>query len=76
MLKYENDCVNCALPCIDCGRKHVPHMYCDSCGEETDVLYHMIDSAYDSQYICKECRDSLFEVITLDNYLDSYYYED
>ena len=64
MLKYENDCVNCALPCIDCGRKHVPHMYCDSCGEETDVLYHMIDSAYDSQYICKERRDSLYEVIT------------
>lgn len=70
MLKYENDCVNCALPCIDCGRKHVPHMYCDSCGEETDVLYHMIDSAHDNQYICKECRDSLFEVITLDNYYE------
>lgn len=73
MLKYENDCVGCDLPCIDCGRKHKPHMYCDSCGEETDVLYHMIDSAYDSQYICKECRDSLFEVITLDNYPASYY---
>lgn len=73
MLKYKNECVGCDLPCVDCGRKRIAHMYCDSCGEEADELYHMIDSAYDSQYICKSCRDSLFEIFTLDDYPSSCY---
>lgn len=34
MIKYENDCVGCDLPCVNCGLKTNPHIYCDVCGEE------------------------------------------
>lgn len=44
MIKYENDCYGCrdiGLPCYgnSCPNRHVKHLYCDKCGEDTDRLY-------------------------------------
>ena len=63
MVKYENECVDCTnlgLPCIDCGRKNVKHLYCDKCGDDVEELY-----LYDSDGLCEECLLQAFEKITL-----------
>jgi len=49
MVRYENDCVDCGLPCIDCGKKRTPHYYCDECKEE-ETLYE-----YDGGEFCGTC---------------------
>ena len=52
MIKYENDCVSCGLPCLgnECPNRHVPHYYCDRCGNELNS-YFMIDE----DMICNDC---------------------
>ena len=52
MIKYENDCVSCCLPCIgfNCPYCSVPHFYCDECNEEADNLYW-----YDDRQLCQDC---------------------
>ena len=52
MIKYENDCVACGLPCLGefCPNRHAPHMYCDRCGEEVGS-YFIIDG----EMICDDC---------------------
>lgn len=50
MIKIEDDCVGCPQGCIRCGRKKVPHLYCDSCGEECDELYKVHHDQF-----CKDC---------------------
>lgn len=53
IIKYENECVSCDLPCIDdiCPYARVSYCYCDYCGKliENDSLaetggehYHQI----------------------------------
>jgi hypothetical protein len=46
MIRYENDCVDCATdgyPCNPfCPRKRAKHCYCDVCGNE-DKLYWFND---------------------------------
>lgn len=51
MMKIENDCVGCPQGCIDCGRKRVPHYYCDNpkCRAE-ETLYHTEDGDF-----CADC---------------------
>lgn len=63
MVKYENECVDCnnlGLPCIECGRKNVKHLYCDKCGDDVEELY-----LYDSDGLCEECLLQAFDKITL-----------
>lgn len=52
MIKYENDCVSCDLPCIgsNCPYYCVAHFYCDECREEADDLYW-----YDDRQLCQDC---------------------
>lgn len=57
MMKIENDCVGCPIPCIDCGRKRTPHYYCDKCGSE-ETLYR-----YDDKELCKDCLAKEFEIV-------------
>lgn len=54
MIRYENECCDCATgayPCMgnQCPNLHVPHYYCDECGEE-DTLYE-----YDGRELCADC---------------------
>lgn len=47
---YENRCVDCDIPCTDCGLKRVPVFVCDRCGKE-DKLYN-VDG---EQQLCEHC---------------------
>lgn len=54
MIKYENECCDCAVPgypCLedDCPYTNVPHFYCDKCGEE-EKIYH-----YGEDQLCITC---------------------
>lgn len=53
MIKHENECVDCGLPCLgdSCKYKNVRRLYCDCCGEETDELY----KNYDGDELCHKC---------------------
>lgn len=59
MIKRENECVDCGLPCLgsSCPNRNVIRIYCDKCGEEGKV-YH-----YDGEHLCITCiEDTLEEV--------------
>ena len=59
MIRIEDECVGCLIPCIDCGRKRVPHYYCDICDE--DIAYD--DGMYnvDGQMVCHDCLCKMFK---------------
>ena len=59
MRYYENECVDCGLPCLheSCPYYNVEHIVCDICSKETK-LYH-----YDGQELCAECILQDFEVV-------------
>lgn len=61
MIKYENHCYCCDLPCMDCGRKHVAVGYCDVCKDEAEKLYE-----YAGKEMCEDCMKEMItkEVIT------------
>ena len=52
MVKVENDCVSCGLPCIfnSCPYYRVTRLICDKCGCETDTLYDFYGSS-----LCQSC---------------------
>ena len=57
MIRYEDDCVGCGLPCIGSSCPHsskTPHYFCDDCGSEVsgDELY--IHPTSDEQ-LCSTC---------------------
>ena len=51
MIRYENDCVDCGLPCLgdSCPHRNVPHYYCDECEEETDIY------EFEDEQLCVDC---------------------
>lgn len=62
MVKTENDCCGCELPCIDCGRKRTVHTYCDECKEETEVLREC-----DGEQLCEKCLLARFPIVEVEN---------
>lgn len=60
MKKYENECVDCGLPCMGsaCPNRNVLRFYCDECGEEEE-LYN-----YDGRELCIECIKKDLEKVT------------
>lgn len=63
MIVYENDCVDCGLPCIgiDCPYNSVPYLYCDICKEDTDILYE-----YEDKEICQDCLLKIVPKVNID----------
>lgn len=61
MLVYEDECCDCAVPgypCLGehCSRRHVPHYYCDDCGEEIWWTgFNDEPEEYDGKHYCKSC---------------------
>ena len=53
MVVFEDECVGCGTYCINCGRKHTPHYYCDECGEELD--YDEVNDLEGNIHYCCEC---------------------
>ncbi len=55
MIRYENECCDCAspaYPCIGehCARRRTPHYYCDECKEEFEDIYE-----YEDAELCIGC---------------------
>lgn len=67
MIKYENECCDCATgayPCLgnSCPNINVPHYYCDECGVECNEIEHLY--CYDGEELCLDCiKDKLDKVI-------------
>ena len=64
MIRYEDECCDCAVPsypCLgsSCPNRHVKHLYCDDCGEDAEELYK-----HDGMELCKDCLLGYFEKIT------------
>lgn len=60
MVKYENQCCDCATdgyPCLGnlCALRRVEVYYCDQCGEELDEIYDV-----DGEELCEECLKEMF----------------
>lgn len=64
MIRYENDCCACAVPGYPCtgAHKHVPHLYCDKCGEDVDFVYDV-----DGEDICEACLPTMFKEKTIED---------
>lgn len=55
MIKYCNECCDCAVPpypCIGdaCPLLRVKHVFCDICGADLEEYYE-----YESNELCEEC---------------------
>lgn len=66
MIEIENDCVGCPQGCIRCGRKKVPHFYCDYCGEECDDLYDVRGDQFCKECTLKELQIDIVQELELD----------
>ena len=62
MIKIINECVQCDLPCIDCGRKRVEALFCDCCDLQINDGYR-----FEGEDYCESC---LLELI-IKRYFDS-----
>lgn len=57
MIKYENQCVDCGLPCVyeACRYYNVPIHYCDECGSECTTF------VIDEEELCEDCTRNLLQ---------------
>lgn len=70
MIRNENDCVGCPQGCINCGRKSVPHWYCDRCEAEVDEWELW---KYEGEELCEEClKEAVPKVDYTDHENDDY----
>lgn len=65
MIKIENDCVGCDLPCLGttCPHREIPYFYCDDCEYECEELFH-----YEEQQLCIDCIVKRLRKVTMDDY--------
>ena len=57
MIKIENECVNCGLPCIfsACPYYKVVRFYCDECNDEAELYF------FDDEELCLDCIEKRLE---------------
>lgn len=64
MIKFENECVMCPpeMGCLrdSCPNMHVPHFYCDDCGDEVrpGELFE-----FDGEELCIDCIKKRLDVV-------------
>ena len=65
MIKIENDCVGCGLPCLGsaCPYREVPYFYCDDCEYEYEEL-----AEYDIIYLRFVLDYKLDDIYKMRNY--------
>ena len=61
MLRYDNQCCDCAAPGYpcrgsSCPNRNVPVYYCDKCGGEIDGDIYDVDG----EELCEECLKDMF----------------
>lgn len=62
MIRYRNECCDCAVGCYPCNGQHkkVPYFVCDNCKEEYNKIYR-----FEGQELCESCViDMLEEVVS------------
>lgn len=62
MVKVENECVDCGLPCLgdSCPYRNVVRYYCDKCKEEKKLYY------FDRDELCIDCIEKELEEVVYD----------
>ena len=65
MIKKENRCCECDLPCMGnlCPNRNVIVLYCDCCGDECDTLYH-----FNGEHYCADCVLQELEIVRSEDY--------
>lgn len=63
MIKIENECCDCGLPCIyeSCPYWAVTRFYCDECGDEAELYW------YDNEQLCLDCIEKRLERVERDD---------
>lgn len=66
MVKYEDECCDCATdsyPCLgsDCPKIDVPHLYCDKCKEDVEDLWNV-----DGEELSEDCLKANFEKVEVE----------
>lgn len=63
MIKIENECCDCGLPCIyeSCPYWAVKRFYCDECGDEAELYW------YDNEQLCIDCIEKRLERVECDD---------
>ena len=57
MIRYENQCVDCGLPCFSsCPYKNVEVHYCDHCDAEMYEEIYQVDG----EELCEDCLKEMF----------------
>lgn len=62
MIRYFDECLGCAVPaypCMgdSCPNRHVPHYYCNDCGNETK-LYE-----FEGEQLCIKCVENRLDPV-------------
>jgi len=63
MIKVENECVDCGLPCLysSCPYWAVKRFYCDECHDEAKLYW------YDNEQLCLDCIEKRLEKVECDD---------
>lgn len=64
MIRVENQCVSCGLPCMGetCKYRNIPEIICDKCGDECYEAYEV-----NGEQLCESCLLSTFPKIVPEN---------
>lgn len=61
-VKIENHCVDCDIPCVDCGAKRTEVLYCDRCDDYAEYKI-------DGEYFCDECMEAYCNSIFINEHM-------